>query len=166
LRRPLLSLVVIACSVSLMTSGRLTLRIVAPAMVYWSFIPLLEIASLAIVCRGRASELSFAGKVERFFRNDWPPLLWLLLFAAIWAFLPTRAVIPWWSQRWLEFLTAGVALAWSARLDYAFFRHDLKRTPRDALVQLLSQRLLSWIPAILIFVAPGAWQLLASELGL
>ncbi len=148
-----------------MTSGRLTLRIVAPAMVYWSFIPLLEIASLAIVCRGQ-SELSFGRKVDLFFRNDWPPLLWLVLFAAAWAFLPASAVIPWWSNRWVQFGSGAAALAWSARLDYAFFHRTLKRPPRQAALQLLFQRLLSWIPAILIFVAPAAWQVVASELGL
>jgi len=149
-----------------MTSGRLTLRIVAPAMVYWSFIPLLEIASLAIVCRGRPAELSFSRKVDLFFRNQWPPLLWLVLFAAVWAFLPAPAVIPWWSKRWLQDLSAAAALAWSARLDYGFFRYTLKRTPRQAALELSAQRLLSWIPAILIFVGPAAWQLIASELGL
>ena len=46
-RRPLLTAFILGCGVSLITSGRLTLRLVGPATIYWSFVPLLEIAPLA-----------------------------------------------------------------------------------------------------------------------
>src|SRR4051812_48942776 len=45
-RRPLLVALVLGCATSLMTSGRLTLRLLVPAAVYWSFIPVLEVAGL------------------------------------------------------------------------------------------------------------------------
>jgi hypothetical protein len=111
LRRLLLALLFIACAVSLMTSGRVTLRLVAPAILYWSFLPLLQIASLAIVSRGRPAEMSFGRTVDFFLRSNWPLLLWILIFAAAWSFLPPVEVIPWWTKRWLEFITAGAALA-------------------------------------------------------
>jgi len=149
-----------------MTSGRITFRLVAPAMVYWSFVPLVQIASLAIVCRNRPPEMPFRRTVDLFLRSNWPLLLWLLLFSAAWACFPAASVIPWWSYRSVQFGSAGVALAITARLDYRFLRRDLKRTPRDAVLQLVAQRLLSWTPILLIFVAPAAWEVVASELGL
>jgi len=42
IRRPLLVALVFGCAVSLITSGRLSLRLVAPATLYWSFVLLLE----------------------------------------------------------------------------------------------------------------------------
>ena len=149
-----------------MTSGRITLRVAAPAFLYWSFIPLLQIASLAIVCRRRPPDISFSRAVELFSRANWPLLLWLVLFAAAWACLPAVTLIPWWSDRRVEYLSAAPALIWSARLDYSFFRHSLKRTPRDAALQLLSQRLLCWIPILAIFVASAGWSELAWRIGL
>src|SRR5437763_17006530 len=67
--RPLLVLLVFGCAVSLMTSGRLTLRLALPAMVYASFVPLLEMASLGAVCRGR---LPFRRAVDLFFVGHAP----------------------------------------------------------------------------------------------
>ncbi len=148
-----------------MTSGRITLRLVAPALLCWSFVPLFEIASLALVCR-RPPELSFGRAVDLFFQSNWPMLVWLVAFSAAWGCLPAKAVIPWWSYRGVEFGTAGVAMAISAGLDYKFFRRDLKRTPRDAVLQLAAQRALSWTSIILIFVAPAAWAEVAWKLGL
>jgi hypothetical protein len=110
--------------------------------------------------------MSFGRAIDLFLRNNWPLMLWLLVFAAAWACLPPIEVIPWWTKRWLEFTTAGAVLAWTMRLDYLFFRHSLERTPGQAALQLLTQRLLCWIPILVIFVGPAAWQVVASEFGL
>jgi hypothetical protein len=83
IRRPLLVAFVFGCAISLMTSGRLSLRLVAPATLYSSFVPLLEIAGLAVVWPWRQSPLSFARAIDLFFVSHTPWSLWLCAFAAV-----------------------------------------------------------------------------------
>ena len=64
IRRPLLVAAVFGCCISLMTSGRLSLRLAAPATLYWSFVPLLEIAGLAVVWPWKRSRLSDGAHVK------------------------------------------------------------------------------------------------------
>src|SRR5689334_14801467 len=66
LARPLTVMAVLGCTVSLMVSGKLTLRLILPVALYASFLPGLQMLWLAIAARGavpyrRAVELSFAG---------------------------------------------------------------------------------------------------------
>jgi hypothetical protein len=71
-RRPLLVAFVLGCSVSLMTSGRVTLRLAGPATVHWSFVPLAGIAGLAVVSGRRLH----AETIDEFFHGYLP---WMLL---------------------------------------------------------------------------------------
>jgi len=43
---PLFVLLILCCSFSLMTSGRLSLHLVASMAIYWSFLPLVQIFGL------------------------------------------------------------------------------------------------------------------------
>ena len=157
LRRPLLLAFAFGCAVSLMASGRLTLRLVIPATIYWSFIPLCEIASLAVVARRRKAP--FGEMIDTFFTGQ---TVWLLLLAAY------TATVAWGGpgsySRWLP--AAFGALAWSAYVDFGFFRRVLGRSRVEAARDLLIQRLLCWIPVIAIFTGPPGWQVAASALGL
>ena len=83
-RRPLLVAFVLGCSVSLMTSGRVTLRLAGPATVYWSFVPLAGIAGLAAVSGRRLH----AETIDEFFHGYLPWMLLIIAFAALWAFVP------------------------------------------------------------------------------
>ncbi len=140
-----------------MTAGRLTLRLALPAALLWSFVPLLEIASLAIVCRG---SLPIRRAVGLFFVGHAPWSLWMVASAAVWGLLPTAAVYP---HVLLWKATAAAVLAWSAYIDYGFFREICGGR---ALARLLAQRALCWIPGSLLFVAPAGWQTIASALGI
>ena len=148
-----------------MTSGRLSLRLVAPATLYAAFIPLAEIAGLALVWR-RRDALPFARTIDLFFRSHMPPLLWLLLFAAIWGFLPTPAAIYWTALPWARQLPILLFLLWSALLDFRFFRRILSRRPLHAATSLVLQRAVAWSLGIAWFVGPAAWQAIAAKVGL
>ena len=74
---------VFGCAVSLMTSGRLSLRLAAPATLYWSFLPLLEIAGLAAVWPWKRSPISFARAIDLFFVSNTPWSLWFTAFAGV-----------------------------------------------------------------------------------
>src|SRR5580704_3527705 len=118
IRRPLLFAFVFGCAVSLMASGRLTLRLLIPAMVYWSFVPLLNIGSLAALSRGSARKRPLAWTVDLFFVGFAPWSLWLIGFSAMWAFVPAVRIFGWiaWKSTWysLAFLT----MAWSGYIDF------------------------------------------------
>jgi hypothetical protein len=161
-RRPLLVGFVFGCAVSLMTAGRLTIRLAAPATIYWSFVPLVEIAGMAAVWRGKSPAVSWAHAIDLFFRGHLPWCLWVTGFAAEWAFLPPALVyhVGRWPWPWY-----GLALAtavWSGYLDYRFFRVSWDRPVRALLVQ----RAISWTLGIAWFMAPSVWSVAAPRLGL
>jgi len=166
LRRPLLQAFVMGCAASLMTSGRLTWRLALPATIYWMFVPLCEIASLAVVTR--RAKMPLARLIDPFLASATGWLLLMLVFAGAWALAPPLVVWSWsWmtaKQTWL--IAGGLVFAWSAYADFRFFRSVLGRTPAHAALDLAAQRLLCWGMAFTIFVAPGGWQTVASWLGI
>jgi len=115
LRRPLLFIWIFGCAVSLLTSGRLTARLVVPGAMYWSFVPLLEIAALAAVCRRQRRKISLALAVDLFFTGFGPWLLWLAGFAAIWSCLDPIQAFAWTNTVWIRGSAVAV-LAWSCCL--------------------------------------------------
>ena len=153
LRRPLLVAVVLGCAMSLMTSGRLTLRLAAPAAVYWSFVPLLEIAGLAAVCGKRLR----ARTIDTFFAGHGPWLLCVTLFAAWWAFVPAVKVFGQTTYPWIWVGLALVAIAWSGRLDFVFSRRVLGRTRTGAARDIAMQRAICWIGGLAIFAGTSGW---------
>lgn len=154
LRRPLMTAFLLGCAVSLMTSERLTLRLVLPATVYWSFVPLCEIGSLAVVARHR--KLSLARTIDGFFESQTAWLLWLVALATVYR----------WVAKELWYGLAAAVFAWAAYRDYGFFRRVLERTQAQAARDLALQRGLSWGAALAIFVAPAGWQVVVSWFGL
>jgi hypothetical protein len=85
LARPLFALFVYGCAMSLAATGRVTARIVAPAMVYACFAPLLQMAALVAVGR---SKLPFRRAVDLFFAGHAPVSLLWLAFGTAWTFVP------------------------------------------------------------------------------
>src|SRR5450432_2588253 len=112
-RRPTLVALVFGCAISLMTSGRLTLRLALPAAIVWTFVPLLEMASLAAVWHIKRPAISLPRAIDLFFMGHAPWSLWLVGFAAIWAFVPTVQVFAWTGPKWIWFGTALAVMAWS-----------------------------------------------------
>jgi hypothetical protein len=155
LKRPLFMTFLLGCTVSFLTTRALTLRLIAPAMIYWSFVPLIQIAALAAVCRHDRKSLRFSELIDSFFRGYSPWLFWLTGVCAIWTFLtPSSKSLDWTvSVIWLD---GGVALAvlWSLYIDFHFFRSALSRSPAGAARALALQRFISWPLILGIIAAP------------
>jgi hypothetical protein len=163
IRRPLLLAFVCGCAVSLMTSGRVTLRLTVPAMLYFTFVPLIEIAALAVV---RSRSISLARAIDLFFMGHAPWPLWLTGFAAAWAFLPAMQVFATLTRPLTWYAPVLLVLAWSAYIDFWFLRCVFERTPARALRDLTVQRLLTWAGVAVCFAPTAAWQVTASFLHL
>jgi hypothetical protein len=156
LARPALTVLLLGCAISVMASGRLTLRLILPALLYAVFVPLLQMLSLAVVER----TMPWRHAVELFFRGHAPWSVWILASAALWGLVPARELFrfagPW---KW----TALVPAALSAVIDYRFFRKTAATRP---LLRLTIQRAICWGPGLALFVAPAGWQAIAGVLGL
>jgi hypothetical protein len=158
LRRPLLLLLFIGCAVSFLTSHILTLRLVLPGAINWSFVPAVEIGALAVVCRRDRRTVLFPQLIDSFFRGYRPWMLWLSGICAIWCLLsPAAKPLDWSiSVAWLDG-GAVVAIAWSLYIDFCFFRSVLQRNRFRAARDLTLQRLLSWSPIMAVVAAPTIW---------
>jgi hypothetical protein len=165
LKKPLLLAFFLGCTVSFLTSGTLTLRLIGPAMIYWSFVPLIEIAALSAVCWRDRQDIPFPRLIDSFFRGYSPWLLSLAGMCAIWSLLSpsAKSLDGTVSIVWLD---GGVALAiaWSLYIDFRFFRSVLRRTPAGAVRQLALQRLISWSLIMAIIGAPAIWSDIAGRL--
>src|SRR5215510_7729757 len=76
-RRPLFVLLVVCCSLSLMTSAKLSLHLVASTAIYWSFLPLVAILGLMAAERDHLT----ADIVDRFFTGYGPTMFFVVAFA-------------------------------------------------------------------------------------
>jgi hypothetical protein len=153
---------VLGCATSLMTSGRLTLRLAAPATVYWTFLLLLEIAGLAAVC-GKGIRPK---TIDAFFAGHTPWLLWVTSFAALWAWLPATHLFGTRAYLWTWIGLALLMIVWSARFDFAFSRRVLGRTRGQAARDVAVERAICWIGGLAMFAATASWQIVAARLGL
>jgi hypothetical protein len=109
-KRPALVALILGCTVSFLTARSLTLRLVVSGAVTWSFVPLLEVASLAIVWKWHRPTLPLPTTVDVFFTGHGPWSLWLIGSGALWAGLPQ--LVP--SRVWLG--SGVVVLVWSGQL--------------------------------------------------
>jgi hypothetical protein len=157
-KRPLLLAFFLGCTVSFLTNRALTLRLVFPAMIYWSFVPLIEIATLAAICSRNRDKIPLSVLIDSFFRGFRPWLLWLVGMCAIWSLLsPATRSIDWTVNT--AWLIGGVVVAviWSLYIDFAFFQSVLRRSRATAFRELALQRLISWSLILGIIGAPTIW---------
>ena len=161
-RRPLLVAFLLGCAISLLTAGSLTLRLVTSATVTWSFVPLLEMAALAVVWRLGSRRLSLPHAMDLFFTGHAPWSLWLIGFGAYWSSFPQPRGL--YVTEWLWLLLAGGIMAWSACIDFWFHRYVLESSPSRAVRHLLFQRAFCWTIGILLFGYGSLWADLVERL--
>lgn len=162
-RRPLLIAFVLGCTMSFLASSALTLRLAGSATVYWSFVPLSEIAALAAVSWRKKPTRSFSQTMDLFFAGHGPWLLWLIGLCAIWSFIPPVRAFAFTSV-WL-YGVGAIVIVWSAYIDFCFFRFAMSRNPAGAGRDLLLQRLVSWTFIIAVFGGPAIPPELAGRFG-
>jgi hypothetical protein len=142
-----------------MATGRLTLRLILPVMLYGTVVPLLGAAALMAV-RGRTP---WRRMFHLFFRGFGPWTWWILASAAFWSLLPPAEAFLHVSA-WRNSLL--VPLIWSCWIDYRILRRELGHGPIGAIGRLAVQRLFWWTPIAVLFIAPAAWQTIASAVGI
>lgn len=166
LRRPLLVALVLGCGMSLMDARVLTLRLALPTAFWWTYVPMVEILALFAACPAARRAPSWPRIVDRYFMGHWPTLLWVMALAGCLAFIPPITVLSWQQRISVPFDSALLVIAWSAYIDFQFFRRGLKQSAWHAARDLLVQRAIAWTVGLTIFVGGAGYQTLAVRLGL
>jgi hypothetical protein len=164
LKRPLLLAFVLGCTMSLITTASLTLRLVGPATIYWSFVPLVETGALAAVCWSERRIVSFPRAIDLFFTGHGPWTLWLIGLSAIWSFFPPVKAFSLTGAVWL-YGASAIVILWSAYIDFCFFRFVVGRNRTRAGRDLLLHRSISWSLIIAIFGEPVIWPDMVGRFG-
>jgi hypothetical protein len=168
LRRPLFVAMLLGGCLSLIVSGRLTARVIVGGAVAWSFIPLFELASFAVVGRRANANVPFSRDVDLFFASHGPWSVSLIAVAAVASFIPMQAATWTVSTPGLITLSAMAATIaiWSGYIDFCFYRAVLGKTGTSAVRALLLQRAIAWTLAVVYFLGNAGWPLVADRLGL
>jgi hypothetical protein len=161
LRGPLLVVVILSCSISLLTRGYLAPSLILSGMIAWSFVPLAEVAGLAVALKTERSSVAFPWAMDLFFAGHAPWFLWVVVFAAYWSsvspFHPPAIVWPW-------IASAVLVAIWSCYVDFFFFRHVAAARKPGRLLFL--QRAISWTLFFVIFGGGPLWPGLLERLGI
>jgi len=166
LRRPLLLLLFLGCTVSLQASGRLSARLVFDGMIAFAFVPIFELIALAVVYRRRPRRVTRSQAIDVFFVANAPWLLWLLLLN-VWrsALTPSQASTMLGVPYYLMPLSLIPMAVWTTYIDLQFFREVFASPPDVARRELTLQRVISWAGIIGYFAGHEFWQLFASWIG-
>ena len=146
LRRPLLLAFVLGCGVSILASGRFTLRLIVDGTLSFSFVPLSELVAYAIVYRLQRGSGPFAQAADRYFAGNTPWLWWLVALMAAAAITPVRSsdLLP------LILITSVIPIGLSVRSDWQLFR-SAGRTRSLAAADVVLQRAIAWTLATAYF---------------
>ena len=124
-RRPLLFALVLGCGVSLLASGRFTLRLVVDGTLSFAFVPLCELVAFAIVYRLQRGTRPFAQAVDRYFAGNTPWLWWLVASMAAARCCP---LVELGSLLAPLLFTSPIPIALSVRFDWRLFRERRAHT--------------------------------------
>ena len=148
LRRPLLVAFVLGCAVSVLASGRFTLRLIVDGTLSMAFVPACQILGLAAVFPFRRTQVPFAEAVDRFFAGNTVWLAWMFVFIVLGAVLPV-------TEQDLDgpfLISSCVPILWSVAVDRRFFADVMGRTGWGAAVDIAIERLVAWLAAMLYFL--------------
>jgi hypothetical protein len=155
LRRLAFFVLVLGCSVSLLASGRLSLRLILDGALSFAFLPATTVAGLGVVYYGhRDRALPFHRALDLFLAGLIPWFLWLLVLGTICSFVPPRHLGLWFPSIKFSLLVTAV---WSTVLDFHFFREAMGRSSRAAIGDLLLYRLVGWGAATAYFFGIAIW---------
>ncbi len=130
----------LGCGVSLLASGRFTLRLIVDGALSFAFVPLCQLIAFAVIYRVQGSRRAFRTAADRYFTTNAPWLWWMLGLLVLGAALPAvraGSVLP------LALITAPVPILLSVRADWRLFRTD-GRTPGQAAIDIVVQRAIAW----------------------
>jgi hypothetical protein len=148
MRRPLLLMVVLGFGISIISSGRFTLRLIVDGALSFAFAPVCELAAFAVVYSTGRRTLPFAKAVDRFFAGNTPWLWWLFGIMLATAVLPVRQhghLLP------ALLVACLLPIAFSIAFDLRFMRDVMGRTRGRARVDIVVQRIIAWSAATAYF---------------
>jgi hypothetical protein len=159
LRRPLLLALFLGSGVSLLSSGRLTPRLVVDGAISFAFVPIVELAAFAVVYRRRSHRLPEAREIDRFFTTNEPWLLSIVALSALVSLQPPRAVGLWAAPplMWLPLAAIALAIGWSAHRDVRYFREAFQRPASGAWRDAILLRAIAWPVATIYFLGIAIW---------
>ena len=153
-RRPLFVALVLGCVMALLASSVVTARLAFPTAIYWAFVPLVEALAFLPLARRWRARVAPSVLIDTFFAGHAAWTLTLIVLGT------TMTVVS--PERWWFFITrvwlyaAAVVIAWSAYVDYWFWRHYLRATPGQALGRLAIHRAVVWLFVFWLFALPIA----------
>jgi len=150
-RRPLLLALFIGCTMSLIATRVLTLRLVFSEALGWLFVPILQAASLALIWWRARRRVAFARTLDLFFASNGPWLLWLTGIGAVAAFVSPLDAYGFTSTHGMLPIVGFAILAalWSGYIDLCLFRLIFGHTTSQAARILIVQRALVWLLGML-----------------
>jgi len=165
-RRPLALLLTIGSTVSILAGGRLTARLVVDGAISFAFLPIFEIAALAIVFRRIQGRVPFAQAVDLLFVANGPWIVWMLAMAALTSAIAPEDLPRWTARPRLAVVAAATAatIVWSVWIEFHVFRDALERSRGDATRDILLQRALAWSAETVYFFGFALWPLLVGML--
>ena len=165
-RRPLALLMAIGSTVSILADGRLTARLVVDGAISFAFIPLFEIAALAVVVRRMPRRVPFAHAVDLLFAANGPWIVWMLALSALASALAPQDLPRWTAtpRMWIVAAATALAIAWLVRLEFHVFRDAFERSRAQAARDVLLQRALAWSAGTLYFFGFALWPILVGVL--
>jgi hypothetical protein len=156
-RQLLLLLLVLGSAVSLLASGRLSVRLIVDGAASFAFIPVLEILALYVVIRRWREHVSFRAVLGPFLAGNQPWLYWLVATGALFSVVPPRAI----GFVLIDSVAASaiVPFAWALRLDVRFFVDECHRRAADAVRDALLHRIIGWGLGLTYFFGIAIWSL-------
>jgi hypothetical protein len=151
-RRPLFLALAFGCLASMVTSGGVTARLALSVPIYWSFLPVTEILALLAVTATRREAVSRSTAVDLYFTGHAAWMLYLLAVGLMLSSAPASMV--WQLLTSVVLLGLGLVIAWSAYVDYWFFRTVFAASPRRAIRDTALVRLITWPIVCIVFAIP------------
>ena len=165
-RRPLWLLLAIGSTVSILAGGRLTARLVLDGAISFAFIPLFEIAALAVVARRMPQRVAFSRAVDLLFTASGPWIVWMLAASAVASAVEAEDLPRWTAgpRDWIVAAATSAAILWFVRTEFHVFRDGLARSRADAVRDLALHRALAWSAETVYFFGFALWPMIVGVL--
>jgi hypothetical protein len=166
MRRPLWLLLAIGSTVSILAGGRLTARLVLDGAISFAFIPVFEIAALAVVVRRMPQRPAFARAVDLLFAATGPWIAWMVAASALASAVAVEN-LPRWTSRprdWIVAAASAAAIAWFVRIEFHVFRDGLARSRAEAVRDLALHRSIAWSAETVYFFGFALWPMIVGML--
>ena len=154
IRRPALVALIVGVATAVSSTGHLTVALLVSGVLCWSFVPLLQIATAAVVMRSPvARRLPLGRRLDLWFMGHAAWSLWILAAAFILANTPEG-----WHVEWPIIASAVIPIAWTSIIAAAFCRVVLGDPPAVARTRTaVHQALTGTIALLYVAYAVALW---------